>query len=200
MKGGYRCFLDEVRNTAEMHQIALLNVEQHIWGTERDTMSQVRAIGRSMAQCEIAILKGETAPLDFGVVEINPSIFFACANAIRLWLEGTAPNPMNEFVIYDLETITLPATASPDKALSLMGGPLFMGDAHIRPPKKRGRKAAPSSVQAEELRLYCLKQKPEYRDYQDLEKDVHIPAATLRKIVNRVGHRLLREKDRQSTT
>ena len=99
MNGGYRCFLDAVRNTAEIYRNALLNVEHHSWGYKGDWKSTAQAIRRFSAQTKVAILKGETPPLDFNVIEIKPSMFQACGNAIRIWLEAAAPNPLDEYVI-----------------------------------------------------------------------------------------------------
>jgi hypothetical protein len=200
MKGGYRCFLDAVRNTAEIYQNAFLSVEHHTWGAKGDIRSEAQAMRHYMAQCEVAISKRETPPLGFHVVGLNPSIFSACGNAIRLWLEAATPNPMDEFVMYQFETITLPATASPDKSLSLMGGPLLMSDTRIKPHKKRGKKPALPGVRAKELRLYYRKKQPEYRLYENLAKDENRSVVELKRIINRVGKRLLRAKEKQDAT
>lgn len=95
--------------------------------------------------------------------------------------------------MYTFPTITLPATALPDKALSLMGGPVLIGGAAIQPPKKRGRKAAPVNEEAEDSKIYRLKQKPEYRRYEDLAKALNKKVAEVKKAVERARKREARK-------
>lgn len=169
---GYRSFLGAMRHTAETYRHAILNVEHRRWGFRRQGVQAMGdTLGRFHARRARAIEKGQTPPLGLNVIEVIPGIFLACANAIRLWLEAAPPNPMFEHAMYDIQPIRLPATDSPDNALRLMGITPSPGVKAAAPPKKRGRPRVSAEEQAEDLRLYNLKQKPEYLRWKDLARD-----------------------------
>ena len=148
---GYRGWLDAVRNTAELHQCVLLNVDSELWGVGRDTRAVIRNLAR---QSNDPVLRDNSVL----VSEIVPDIFTACGNAIRLWLNAKPSIPIKR-VKYNFEPITLPAAEYPDKALARLGfvEPTQLAEGiAIKPRKKcgkRGRKLAPDTAE-KDLGIY----------------------------------------------
>lgn len=194
---GYRVFLDAVRNTAEIYRNALLNVEHGLWGVPQHMKAEAAAIGRSMARRGYAIDRNKTPPLDFGTTEIRPGIFLACANAVRFWLETVPPNPLDEYVMYHFETMRLPATCSPDKALAFIGVASVKGGTGAERPKRRGRKPAPPEVQKEEDRLYRLHMKPEYKYFEHMARALNLKEGYIRKCCENARKRRARHRARR---
>lgn len=86
-------------------------------------------------------------PPPYGVLvsEISPDIFTACGNAIRLWLQGGEPVPI-EPTYHTFSTTRLPATEEPDRALVRVSGSQLIALANLpatRPPKRRRKRGKP---------------------------------------------------------
>lgn len=192
---GCRGWLDAVRNTAELHRSAYLNVNSGIWGVADDELSVVRAMGRSMSMATAELESGKSPTIGVFASEISPDIFAASANAIRLWLQGEMSEQIDAQTMYqDITPIKLAGSTKPDpalEALKIEDGSRAAPRLAPRSKKKneRGRPSPDAATLKDEQRVFDGWSKARYGTFKNYALELKRDVSEVTAIMERVRKR-----------